>query len=196
MRSAIVPDPMVREVTRLQKETGNMNLQSKLDSGLTFRQVLRRAIVRPTKMLFLSPIVALLSLYMAVVYAYLYLLFTTISSLFEDVYGFSQGAAGLAYLGIGVGLTLGLITFGATSDKIVTHLANKNGGERKPEYRLPYMMIGALFVPVGLFWYGWSAEAKLHWIMPIIGTSLVGVGILSKIPPQFCNSLCPQGKRN
>jgi len=25
-------------------------------------------------------------------------------------------------------------------------------------------------------WYGWSAQAKLHWIMPIIGTGIFGFG--------------------
>lgn len=25
-------------------------------------------------------------------------------------------------------------------------------------------------------WYGWSAEAKLHWMMPIVGTGIFGFG--------------------
>lgn len=25
-------------------------------------------------------------------------------------------------------------------------------------------------------WYGWSAEAKLHWMMPIVGTGIYGFG--------------------
>lgn len=25
-------------------------------------------------------------------------------------------------------------------------------------------------------WYGWSAQAKIHWIMPIIGTAIFGFG--------------------
>lgn len=25
-------------------------------------------------------------------------------------------------------------------------------------------------------WYGWSAEAKIHWIMPIIGSGIFGFG--------------------
>lgn len=33
-------------------------------------------------------------------------------------------------------------------------------------------------IPAGLFWYGWSAQAHTHWIVPIIGTSFVGFGIL------------------
>ena len=31
------------------------------------------------------------------------------------------------------------------------------------------MIIGSFFVPVGLLWYGWTAQAKTHFILPIIG---------------------------
>lgn len=126
-----------RKVKRLQKETGNTKLRSKLDNGLSPRDLFIRAIVRPTRMLLFSPVCSLLSLYMAYVYGILYLLFTTITELFIREYGFSQGSAGLAFLGIGIGMLLGLVVFGATSDRVVTALAKKHGGERKPEYRFP-----------------------------------------------------------
>jgi hypothetical protein len=40
------------------------------------------------------------------------------------------------------------------------------------------MIPGAILVPVGFFWYGWSIQAKLHWIMPNIGAMLFGSGII------------------
>lgn len=187
MRESYAPIVLRRKVQRMEKESGNEKLRSKLDSGLPPREIFLRAIVRPTKMLLFSPIVFLLSLYMAVVYGYLYLLFTTITALFEQSYGFSQGSAGLAYLGIGIGMMLGLVVFGATSDKVVTYLTNKNGGERKPEYRFPHMMIGATMIPIGLFIYGWSAEYRVHYIVPIIGTGFVGMGLLAVSGSPVCD---------
>ena len=183
LRESYHPAVLRRKTQRLRQETNNSDLRSKLDSGLTNREIFIRAIIRPTKMLFLSPIVFLLSLYMAVVYGYLYLLFTTITSLFEQEYGFNQGTAGLSYLGIGIGMFLGLFAFGASSDRIVTKLMAKHDTGRKPEYRLPIMMIGAFLVPIGLFWYGWSAQARVHWIMPIIGTGWVGAGLILTFMP-------------
>jgi hypothetical protein len=62
--------------------------------------------------------------------------------------------------------------------------------------RVPAILFGALIVPIGLLyvpdlsyverlvtipfrrWYGWSAEAKTHWIMPIIGTTIFGFGAM------------------
>lgn len=177
IKESYAPTLLARKTKRLQKETGNMNLRSALDTGRSPRDLFIFSIVRPTKMLFLSPIVFLLSLYVGVIYGYLYLLFTTISSVFEDQYHFSQGSVGLAYLGIGIGSILGLVFLGATSDRLLKYLTVKKGVS-KPEYRLPPMIPGSLFVPASLFMYGWTAYYKTHWIVPIIGTSFLGVGML------------------
>lgn len=179
LRETYAPRILELKARRLRKETGNPNLRSKLDTGLAPRDLFIRSIVRPSKMLLFSPIVFILSFYMAVVYGYLYLLFTTMTGVFENTYHFSQGSVGLAYIGIGVGMFGGLFITGATSDVILKHLKTKNGGVAKPEFRLPPMMPAAFMIPVGLFIYGWTAKFGVHWIVPIIGTSFVGLGLIT-----------------
>jgi multidrug resistance protein len=181
MRETYPPILLARKVARLQKEQNNPNLRSKLASDKTPAAYFKQSIIRPTKMLFKSPIVFTLSVYMAVVYGYLYLLFTTITLVFERNYHFSQGSVGLAYLGIGVGSLAGLIIFGTISDKIVKRMSAK--GEMKPEYRLPPLIPGSVIIPIGLFLYGWSADKHVHWIVPIIGTMFVGLGLLATFMP-------------
>jgi MFS family permease len=68
LRETYVPVLLERKAAQLRKETGNMNLRSKLDHGLTPRAHIARSLIRPMKMLLFSPIVFFLSLYMAVVY--------------------------------------------------------------------------------------------------------------------------------
>ena len=99
------------------------------------------------KLLLFSPIVLALSTYMAVVYGYLYLLFTTITEVYEGQYHFGQGTVGLTYLGIGVGSLIGVIIFGIASDKILK--AKSKNGEMKAEYRLPPMIPGSFVIPIG-----------------------------------------------
>ena len=168
LRETYPPTLLERKTKRLIKETGNQNLRSKLASSLTPGALFKIAIVRPAKMLVFSPIVLAMSTFMAVVYGYLYLLFTTITEVFEKEYHFSQGAVGLTYLGIGLGMFIGLIGFGAASDRIVKRMSTN--GTMKPEYRLPPLIPGAVFIPIGLFIYGWTAEKHTFWIAPIIGT--------------------------
>lgn len=129
-------------------------------------------------MLFLHPIVFILSLYMATIYSYLYLCFTTFPRVFSGQYGFSEGSSGLVYLGSGVGSMLGLFICGALSDPLAQKLAAQNGGVKKPEYRLPIMALGGVLVPAGLFWYGWTAEYKEQYMLPVVGTGLFGCGMV------------------
>ncbi|MCJ1470930.1 hypothetical protein MMC07_009578 [Pseudocyphellaria aurata] len=181
LRETYHPTLLQRKTNKLRKETGNLNLRSKFDSGLKPAELFKFSIIRPAKMLIFSPIVLALSTFIAVVYGYLYLLFTTITEVFEDRYHFSQGSVGLTYLGIGLGSLVGVFIFGMASDRIVK--AKSVSGEMKPEYRLPPMIPGSFAVPFGLLIYGWSAENEVHWFVPIFGTSLVGLGILATFMP-------------
>lgn len=147
LRETYHPTLLQRKANKLRKETGNPNLKSKYDSGLKPADLFKLSIVRPAKMLIFSPIVLALSTFMAVVYGYLYLLFTTITEVFENRYHFSQGSVGLTYLGIGLGSLVGVFVFGIASDRIVK--AKSAAGEMKPEYRLPPMIPGSFAVPIG-----------------------------------------------
>ncbi|KAM0315427.1 hypothetical protein ACHAPQ_011590 [Fusarium lateritium] len=164
-----------KRVQRMRKETGND----------TPRQMITRAIVRPVKLLIMSPIVLLVSFYTGIIFGLVFLLFTTFPSVFEDTYGFSPGVAGLAYLGLGIGMVLGLIMFSILSDKL---LGEKHGDgvqpvAPRPEDRLILMKWLGPITPLGLFIYGWSAEYNIHWIVPIIGTFVVGFGSLFVVIP-------------
>ncbi|KAH9844481.1 Major Facilitator Superfamily [Teratosphaeria destructans] len=169
-----------RKAKRLRKETGNLDLRSKYDLGISTKELWIRSLVRPAKMMFLSPICAMMSLYMAVVYAILYLLFTTFTYVFEDDYGFSASTVGLVYIGAGVGVLLGLAILGVTSDPIMKRLAAKhNEGKLKPEYRLSLLMYAGPSVPVGLFLYGWTAQYHVQYVVPLLGTLFVGIGLIA-----------------
>ncbi|KAJ5808863.1 MFS multidrug transporter [Penicillium riverlandense] len=169
-----------RKTQRLIKETGNTDLRSKRDKGLSTSQLFIQAIIRPSKILLLSPIVSASSVYVGIVYGYQYLMFSTFTYVFEDQYGFPTKSSGLTFLGIGVGSLLGLFVIGAVSDRILKAKSKPTpqapSGVMKPEYRLPPLVVGAFFIPAGLFLYGWSVYYKTHWILPMIGTALVGIG--------------------
>jgi hypothetical protein len=88
---------------------------------------------------------------------------------------------GLTFLGIGIGNFIGLAALGYSSDRILKHLVARNGGQAKPEYRLPPLMYGSPFIPVGLFIYGWTAQYEVHYIVPLFGTLIVGIGYVNNI---------------
>lgn len=48
----------------------------------------------------------------------------------------------------------------------------------RPEYRLPLCLLGMFVLPVGLFVFGWTAQGRCHWAVPLIGSLLVGAGTI------------------
>lgn len=186
-RETYAPIILQRKVKRLRRETGNEALRSKLNIGLSPKDYFKTGIIRPFVLLVRSPISIVLALYIGVVYGYLYLMFTSITSIFLSTYNFSASTVGLSFLGVGIGSLLGLGYYSIVSDRSVKRkIAKQNeklaadGKEPiytvKPEVRLPPLLVGAPAIPAGLFIYGWTAEYGVHWIVPIIGTSLIGVG--------------------
>lgn len=104
-------------------------------------------------------------------------MFTTITSIFEEKYNFSPGVAGLAYLGFGIGCMIGLLVTGLVTNSIARNHVKR--GCFRPESRLLPMMVGCWFMPAGLFWYGWSAQADTHWIVPIVGTGCFAIRLMA-----------------
>lgn len=48
-----------------------------------------------------------------------------------------------------------------------------------PEQRLPPMMMGSLLFSAGQFITAWTADAKVHWIVPVIGLFFTGTGFFT-----------------
>lgn len=169
-----------RKTHKLQQEMQQPNLRSvyKVNDTLSPSALLIQNVTRPVRTLFGSMILILLALYMSFVFGLLYLLFTTITDLFTETYGWPVELAGLAYLGIGFGFGLGITVIAKTSDKTVVRLTKANNGVYEPEMRLAPCLMFALFIPISFFWYGWSADYKVHWICPIIGLAPFGFGMM------------------
>jgi hypothetical protein len=134
---------MRRKVRRLQHELNRPELRSCYDTATQQHnptQILLSGILRPLKMLFFSPIMFLLSLYMSVVYGLLYLLFTTITQVFTETYNWDPDLCGLAFIGLGIGFLGGLIVVAKLSDVTVVRMTKANGGK----YLLCFACIAAL----------------------------------------------------
>ncbi len=101
----------------------------------------------------------------------------SLGRIFQDYYGLSTSASGLIYLGATTGFLTAAFIFGRTSDRISLVLMRRNAGEREAEFRLPLMMAGLPLVVAGLFWYGWSAQNRFFWLVPMLGLNLFGTGV-------------------
>ncbi|KAK3942638.1 putative transporter-like protein 3 [Diplogelasinospora grovesii] len=180
LRETYAPVILDKKARRLRKETGNEALRSKFagkDSSI--KEKFKLAVVRPIKLLVLTPIVTLMALYVAITYGILYLLFTTFSFVYAERYGFGEGIVGLTFLPAGIGMMMGVVAFGLLSDAMVKS-KQAAGVAHRPEIRLsPALTIpSGLTLPVGLFLYGWTAQYGVHWIVPMIGVVIFSAGLM------------------
>lgn len=144
---------------------------------------IREAIIQPWKSVFTSPIIGLLCLYSGVVYGLLYLLITTLTTVFVSIYGWTIGVSGLSYIGLGIGFMLGVVIIGSTSDRIMAKHTKRNNNVPIPEIRLNVCVFFAFLIPLSFWWYGWSAEHHTFWLAPVTGLLCFGLGMIGIFLP-------------
>lgn len=136
------------------------------------RHTLAVVLLKPVRMLLTEPIVASFSIYVSFSFSVLYSFLTAIPLVFGVVYRFTPEQQNLPFIAIAIGcliamptqLVLDYVVYQRRSSVPITR------GEMKavaPEQRLYGAMIGSIGLPVGIFWFAWSARIDVHWIVPI-----------------------------
>lgn len=167
------------KASKLRKTTGQpYHVTGEDKSSFAVMRRLFVNIKRPAVLLFTSPIMQVLSVLWAYSFGILYFVLSTYSTLFTNVYGQSTLQSGLHYISIAVGYLTALQCGGLFMDRLWARLKQRRGDSTAPEFRAPLLVPGGLMSGIGLLWVGWSAEAKLHWIMPDIGVTIFACGFM------------------
>lgn len=175
------PKLLEQKTKKLRKETGNQDLYAEVSNTQSPVKKLETSLARPFRLMFTQPIIIALALYMAYLYGLVYLVISSFAALWTsgEYYNESVGIGGLHYIALGLGYGLGTQITAPLNDYLYKKMCARNGGVGRPEFRIPLMVFPAIFVPVGLFWYGWSAEARLFWIMPDIGAAILAAATIT-----------------
>ena len=133
---------------------------------------------RPFRLFITYPIIQVLTIYLAYLYGIAYLLIASFPTLWTspEYYNEPVDLAGLNYISIAVGLFMGAQTAAPLNDMVCNRLTARNKGVAIPEFRIPLMVPGSIIIPLGLLWYGWTAETRVHWILPNLGVALFSAG--------------------
>ena len=169
---------LYRRTRRLRKQTGNDKLRCEpelIGETMTGKEIALMVLVRPFTLSVMEPICFFLNIYIALVYAILYLWFESFPIVFIEIYGFNIGTLGLAYFGIFFGVMITFPLFVWYFHKYTEPKFDAQGN-LVPELRIPPSFVGAFMLPICLFWFGWSSRESVHWIVPIIGTAWFGGG--------------------
>lgn len=142
-------------------------LQPKAPIVHRLRMFMVVGLVRPIRMLLFEPIVGFICLYVAVEFGTLFSFFAGIPYAFREIYGFSLEQCGLVFISVIIGCFLGLVTILLCDILIYRKQIPKYPHHQvPPEHRLYGAMIASVGLPLGLFWYAWTARPSICWASP------------------------------
>jgi MFS family permease len=146
------------------------------EKEISFKTILVVYLFRPIKMLFLEPMILLLTMYVSFVYGVVYLLFSAFPIAYQEVRGWNDGVGALPFLGITVGALTGSIIIVLFIPRYARKM--KEAGGPVPEERLIPMMIGGVLFTIGLFWWSWTSYPTISWVPQVIAGWPLGAGIV------------------
>ncbi|GAM84839.1 hypothetical protein ANO11243_028410 [Dothideomycetidae sp. 11243] len=183
LRESYAPVLLSRRKAQLEKEhdtPGKYKVEGYDESPLFSK--IGRAIYRPIR-IFSQPIVITMSIYQALIFGTTYSIYTNFQAIYEGEYGFNTEQVGLLFLGPGLGFLTAVLFLVPRIDSVYKSITAKHGGKSKPEYRLPLANIGAVLIPISLFWFAWTIQARVHWSASIIATYFYGIGQVMILNP-------------
>jgi DHA1 family multidrug resistance protein-like MFS transporter len=195
----VIPETSAARILQLraqrERKAGNIHAYAKADENkLTMKTVVNVYLLRPFIMFSQEPILALVTAYMSFLYGIVYLLFEAVSLTpegncmfmltatqfpvsFSEERGWSLGISQLPFASFIVGIIMGAGLIAYSTATSFTRAFVKHG-KTIPEERLPPMIVGAIALPVGLFWFAWTSNPNITWVPQVLSAALIGLGCM------------------
>ncbi|EXJ85580.1 hypothetical protein A1O1_05945 [Capronia coronata CBS 617.96] len=177
LRETYAPVLLGRRKAKLQNEAGeNTKIHFDGEDERPVWMKLKASMKRPF-VIFVQPIVLIMSSYQALIFGTTYSIYTNMQSIYSEApYHFNSEQIGLLYLGPGLGFLTSVWFLVPRIDTVFNRLTRKNGGQSLPEFRLPLANVGSVLIPASLLWFAWTVQYRVHWLASIAATYFYGVG--------------------
>ncbi|KAF2726030.1 putative bicyclomycin resistance protein [Polychaeton citri CBS 116435] len=145
------------------------------------RYFLTVLLLRPMHMLCTEPIVTMVCLYNGFLYGLTYAFVVAVPWIYKQYYGFGTTAQSLSFLGLCVGSLMGpipliIIDLYFYQPRLKRWRQNHDASEQlPPENRLMPAMSASFMLSAALFIFAWTAEYRVHWIVPIIFQAIINL---------------------
>ncbi|KAI1314152.1 major facilitator superfamily domain-containing protein [Xylaria venustula] len=182
-RETFPPRILYLKAAAFRKYTGNNRFKTSKEASDAgkIKPILKQNFGRPFLLCF-EPIVISFTLYLAINYIILFTFLDGYTYIFAGVYGISENLSNTAFVGLLVGILLptGLIpwSYRSTVKQLERDGDKGSGATLNRESRLFYAMIGAPFLPIGLFWMAWTDYSFISIWSPIVASVLIGFGMV------------------
>ncbi|KAK0707529.1 major facilitator superfamily domain-containing protein [Lasiosphaeris hirsuta] len=178
------PVLLARKAAALRAETGDERWKAPIEkSHRSVARIVGYSLLRPFQLLAYEPMCLILDLYSAILLGLLYLFFGAFPLVFKNNHGFNLWQVGLTFMGLLIAMVVAAASapfWHRVRDGLAERRQRINGGELKgePEDQLPMVILAAPLITGGLFWFGFTTYPSIHWIVPIIGSGVFGIGTM------------------
>lgn len=132
-----VPVLLSRKAAKIRFATKNWAIHAPHDENrVDMNDIVEKYLFRPFKMLLLEPILTLVTIYMSFIYGMIYLFFESYPIAFREDRGWNAGVGALPFLGITLGVIIGVAIITYASNTRYKRKMEENGGRPVPEERL------------------------------------------------------------
>ena len=180
IRETYAPILLKREADALHRTEGTSTaIRGQRSQGVLLR--VNPSSLRSLELSVKRPVIQLMAFVMAVGFGMYTLVLSVYATVFIDRYHQSPSIGSLRYIAIAIAIAIGA----ALASQCGRHLmdfvllrlkAQSQDGETIPEFRVPMLAIGAVTVPIGLFWLGWAIAYHLSWVMVDVGATIFSCG--------------------
>ncbi|KUJ13413.1 MFS general substrate transporter [Mollisia scopiformis] len=150
-------------------------------------------VLRAFKIWVFYPVAFIIAFHWATLWGFGYIIFTTLTEVFESQYNILPEDSGLYCLGWGVsskfdketnnliytftglGYALGLLLGGILSDCYVKRKKDSRGSTQAQD-RIPPAIPSGLLAAFGLFLYGWAVQTRVQWMAPVMASAIQNFG--------------------
>lgn len=125
--------------------------------------------LRYDRMLLTEPMVTCMALYASFVYGLLFFALESFPIVFAELRHWELVPSTLPFLGLFIGVIVAICINIGNQPRYI-RAVEKNQGRAVPEARLAPMVIGGFCFSGGLFWFGWTADPSIPWVVPVIAS--------------------------
>ncbi|KAI1623466.1 MFS transporter [Exophiala viscosa] len=163
---------LLRRAARLRRSQDDHRYRAASEVGqqVGLKALFANSMIKPLEITVKDPAITFTAVYSAIVYSIYYSFFEAFPIVYEGLYQFSVGAAGLVFLVIIIALVIIIPVY--TCYLRYVFAPKDKAGRTTFEDRLYLALYATWLPPAGLFLFAWTARQSVHWIW-----STVGIGI-------------------
>ncbi|KAF7719750.1 MFS-type transporter [Penicillium ucsense] len=167
------------EVDRLRKTVPALPPALNHDHSPDLQTFVRDALFRPAQLFCQEPIIFTIAMMISVAMSLIYIFTEALQPIYQTM-GFSASQSSLIFLSLGIGTCLSAFT--RILDCYIFNRRRAQGKPIRPEDKLMGLAIGAPFLAIGLWWFGWTIPPKasgsgLLWVAPTLSLVFVGYAL-------------------